>query len=94
MNSSEGAIVFRLFYEYSRKRQYCFVAEFFPNRAKDGYLLCFRPTGGTKESPNRYAGRYLDIGLGEVQEAAKTNDLPASVTELLDKEIPSFGALV
>jgi hypothetical protein len=94
MNSSEGAIVFRLFDEYSRKKHHCFIVEFFPERGKSGYILCFRPTDGTKDSPNRYAYRYLHIGSGEIQEAAKNNELPASVTELLDKELPSLGRLV
>jgi hypothetical protein len=93
MTSSKYAIVFRLFDDYSRKKHHCFVAEFNPARGKSGYSLCFRPTRGTKDSPNRYACRYLHFELGEVQDAAKSGELPATVTEFLDKELPSLGGL-
>jgi hypothetical protein len=93
MTASEYAIVFGLLDTYSRKRHQCFVAEFDLNKAKTGYRVCFRPTGSSKDSPNRYACRYLDIGLRDATVAAERKELPASVVEHLDKELPSLAAL-
>jgi hypothetical protein len=93
MTSFERAVVFRLIDDYSRNKHQCFVAEFDFDEADNDYRLCFRPTGGTKDSP-RYACRYLHIGIRCIMEAAETKELPASMTEQLDRELPSLGQLV
>ncbi|HEV2233470.1 MAG TPA: hypothetical protein VGV68_08720 [Terriglobia bacterium] len=93
MTASEHAVVFKLLDDYSRNKHQCFVAEFELDTAETYYPVCFRPTGGTKDSP-RFACRYLHIGIIEVTEAAERKELPASVIELLDKELPALGGLV
>ena len=63
------------------------------DKTRNRYLICFRPTGGTKDSPNRYACRYLHFGIGEMMEVAVKKELPASIIEQLDRELPSLGSL-
>jgi len=94
MTSSEDAAVFRLLDSYSRNQHRCFVAEFGFDKAEADYVVCFRPTGGTKDSPNRYACRYLHFGSTDIKEAAERKELPTSVIEQLDKELPSLGLLM
>ena len=94
LTSSEGAVVFRLLDDYCRSKHRCFVAELDLDKAGRHYRVCFRPTGGTKHSPNRDAGRYLEIGIGCIMEVAEEKALPASITELLDRDLPSLGQMV
>ncbi len=75
---------------YSRSRHRCFVSEMFLNAGETYYTLCFRPTGGSKDSPNRYACRYLNIGVEEVRTAGQKRMQPASMTEMLDRELPTL----
>jgi hypothetical protein len=70
MTSSEGAVVFGFFDDHCRCKHQCFVAEFVLDKPRDRYLICFRPTGVTKDSPNRYAWRYLNFGIDEIMEVA------------------------
>lgn len=94
MTSPELVTAFRLVDEYSRNTHHCFVAEFFKARKDDNsYALCFRPTGVSRDSPSRYECRYLQMVIGEIQEAASLSELPTSVKELLDRELPSLGRL-
>lgn len=86
----EETSCFKMLDGYSRSRHSCFVAEMFLNAGQTEYTLCFRPTGGSKESPNRYACRYLYIGAEEVRSAGEKQVLPASITEMLDRELPSL----
>jgi len=81
---------FKMLDSYSRSRHGCFVSEMFLNAGGTAYTLCFRPTGGSKESPNRYACRYVYIGAEEVRTAGQTQVLPASITEMLDKELSTL----
>ena len=74
--------------EYARNRHRCFLAEMDLSADKAHYTLCFRPTGVDKDSPNRYACRYLHIATEEVETAALS--LPTSVIEMLDRELPAL----
>ena len=91
MTSSEEATAFTLLDSYSRSRHQCFVAEFDFRREETGYVACFRPTGVGRDSPNRYACRYLHFSLREITEAAERKQLPASISQQLDKELPALG---
>jgi hypothetical protein len=93
MTPHERGVVFSLLDDYSRNKHQCFVAEFFLDSAKTKYHACFRPTGGSKERP-RYTCRYLDVSFEQVAEAAEKRMLPASVVELLDRELPGLGGPV
>ena len=75
---------------YSRTRHRCFLAEMDLNPSQAYYSLCFRPTGVTKDSPNRYACLYLRINAEEVRTAGQQQVLPASVIEMLDRELPTL----
>ena len=81
---------FKMLDGYSRSRHGCFVSEMFLNAGKTDYTLCFRPTGGSKDSPNRYACRYLHIGAEEVRTAGQKQVLSTSITEMLDRELPTL----
>ena len=75
---------------YSRSRHGCFVSEMFLDAGETDYSLCFRPTGGSKDSPTRYACRYLQIGAEEVKAAGQKQVLPASIIQMLDRELPTL----
>jgi hypothetical protein len=81
---------FKMLDEYSRSRYSCFLAEMTLNPAKAIYALCFRPTGVSKNSPNRYACRYLYIGAAAVKAAGEMQALPTSITEMMDGELPAL----
>jgi hypothetical protein len=49
---------------------------------------CVFPTGGSKDSPNRYACCYLFIGADEVGAARQV--LPTSIIEMLDGALPTL----
>jgi len=92
--TSQYAQLFTLLNNYSRKHYQCFLAELFLNKDQSEYMLCFRPTGGNKESPNRYACRYLRIDVAEAGSAAQSGSLPPSIIEKLDLELPALGLLM
>jgi hypothetical protein len=75
---------------YSRTRHRCFLAEMDLNASQADYPLCFHPTGGTKDSPNRYACLYLRINGEEVKTAGQQPVLPASITQMLDRDLPAL----
>jgi hypothetical protein len=81
---------FKLLDGYSRSRHGCFISEMFLNAGETDYTLCFRPTGGSKDSANRYACRYLNVGAEEVRTAGQKGVLPASMAEMLDRELPTL----
>jgi hypothetical protein len=93
MTKDEEARVFRLLDGYSRHRHNCFVAEFFVNRDQPEYIVCFRPLGGTKESPNRYACVYVTVALDQVKRMAADKALTAVMAEELDRKLAPLGQL-
>ena len=93
VTSSEHAFVLTLLDTYSRSKYRCFLSEFYLNKSKRGWILCFRPSTLNRHSPNRYAYRYLTLRSEVVANAAKMHDLPGSIVELLDKELPGLGGL-
>lgn len=89
--TAEETRFFTLLDEYTRKQYGCFVAEMFLNGDGTGYFLCFRPTTGTIDSPQRYACKYLIATLAQVRTASETGALPASLIELLGPELSILG---
>lgn len=79
---------FKMLDEYARGRHRCFLAEMDLDADKARYSLCFRPAEAAKDSPNRYAYRYLYIGADEV--GATGQALPTSIIEMLDRELPTL----
>jgi len=84
---------FKMLDGYSRTHHRCFLAEMNLNANKGAYALCFRPAGGDRNSPNRYACRYLHIGVKDVKSAADMQVLPLSISEMLDREPPALWQL-
>ena len=94
MTREESAIAFKLIDDYSRSNHSCFIAEFFKAKKDDSnYLLCFRPAAISKESPNRYACRYLHIEDHSITQAIQRMELPIEIRRLLDAELSSLGLL-
>lgn len=83
----EESNCFKMLDGHSRSRHGCFLAEMDLNDAKGIYTLCFRPTGPDRDSPNRYACRYLHVGAEEVRTAGQTQLLPTSIAKMLDVEL-------
>jgi len=91
MTPSEYSMLYSLLDDYSRAKHRCFVAELTFIKARAEYAVCFRPIGGTKDSPNRYASCYLGFAVDKLMEAYESKKLPVSITELLDRELPNLG---
>ena len=85
--TQEESNCFKMLDGYSRSHHGCFLAEMDLNDAKRIYTLCFRPTATDRDSPNRYACRYLHIGAEEVRTAGRMQLLPTSIAEMLDVEL-------
>jgi hypothetical protein len=89
MNTEETQC-FKLIDHYARAAHACFLAEFFPKNDGRNYYLCFRPTGGTIDSPDRYASRYLVIEVEQVQSIGSQASLPDWAMQVLDSELLEF----
>jgi len=87
----EETQAFKLLDDYARDRHGCFLAEMFLNEAKTAYTLCFRPVSAKRDSPDRFAHRYLNFEVSEVKVAAQKRMLTASITEGLEKELRPLG---
>jgi hypothetical protein len=88
---TEGyATLFKLFDEYAKLRYDCFLAEFFLNDATHEYVLCFRPTGATREDPRRYACRYLRVKVPEMLSILGAQALTPTITDTLNNELASL----
>jgi len=46
--------------------------------------------GVSKDSPNRYECRYLRVGAEQVTTAGQKQVLPASITQELDRKLPTL----
>jgi hypothetical protein len=91
--TSEKMVVFKLLDTYSRDRHKCSVTEMDLNKASSTYTVCFRPIGVNRDSPNRYACRYLHFGVSEFERVAREGALTIAITEKLDKELQPLGQL-
>lgn len=86
----EEASFFKLLDDHVRTHHNCFLTEMFLNTAGTHYSLCFRPTGGSEHSPNRYACRYLKMEADEVRIVGGKERLVDSMIELLDRELSTL----
>ena len=82
--------LFELLDEYSRTRHKCFLAEMFLDKSRAEYVLCFRPTSVSKDSPSRYACRYLQIKAVDARTAGQARILSTAIKEKLDRELLSL----
>jgi hypothetical protein len=78
--------LFKLLDKYSRNAHSCFLAEM--TSTDEGYSLCFRPIGGEAKSEERYACRYLVIGIDEARVLSSRRLLTESIASWLDTELP------
>jgi hypothetical protein len=90
--TSDETVCFELLDKYAREQHSCFVAEFFLNKEKTEYVVCFRPVGETKDSVHRYACRYVRIGTTDVASIATKTALTDYILQELDAELSDFMA--
>jgi hypothetical protein len=83
----DESIFFRILDAYSREQHGCFVAEMFPDNTRAEYIVCFRPVAAGKDSPNRYAYRYVKIPAEDIKAAARAGSLSSVVLEQLKTEL-------
>ena len=81
--------LFKLLDKYARSAHSCFLAEM--TSTDEGYSLCFRRIGGNAGSEERYACRYLVIGIGEARRISSGSLLTESVASWLDSELPRLS---
>jgi hypothetical protein len=86
----EETNLFKMMDTYSRDHHHCFLAEMDLIMGEARYSLCFRPTGVNENSANRYACLYLHIGAEEASAAGKNSELPMSIRQMLDGELPKL----
>ena len=88
--TAEETRAFTLLDTYARTKHRCFVAEMDLNKSGAEYILCFRPTDVSRDSPDRFACRYLHIEATRLRAAGETPYLPSSIVLELDKELAAF----
>ena len=86
-DSSKDAQIFKALDHYARNKHQCFLAEMFLNDAGTEYILCFRPTDASKDSPSRFVCRYLRIQMGEIGSVVQTETIPIYLAKKLDREL-------
>lgn len=90
MTADEKAI-FKLLDDYARNQHRWFLAEMFLNAGETEYILCFRPKISNRDSPGRYACRYLNIEAGAGRAVAKAAALLPSMTQMLDNALTTLA---
>jgi len=85
--------LFKLLDGYATRYHKCFVAELSFDEDKGEYTVCFRPLGGSPQSPDRYACRYLTIGFGEAREMLRAGLLTVSVANTLEEELQPLSLM-
>lgn len=85
--SPEETKAFKLLDQFARSEHHCFLAEFFPNEDGNEYILCFRPTGVTKDDPDRYACKYIHIPADEVHTISAAKSLSPELAADLSAEL-------
>ena len=73
--------------DYARSKHQCFVAEMSLDKSGTEYVLCFRPTGASNDSSNRFACRYVTIQAALVDSIAETGTIQTSVADKLNSEL-------
>jgi len=86
----EETQLFGLLNDYSKSQHECFVAEMFPSKTGDEYILCFRPMHIGKAHDGRYACRYMRMNKLAAQKAAITGTLGEEIIAELDRELPEL----
>jgi hypothetical protein len=82
--------LFKFIDAYAKTHYRCFLAEMFLNKSGTAYTLCFRSMGGSKDSPNRYDCRYLNLEISEAKIAEQQNSLSTAAMKLLDEGLISL----
>jgi len=79
--------LFKLLDGYAKRHHKCFVAELSFDDDKGEYTVCFRPSGASPESPDRYACGYLTIDADEARQMLRAGLLTVSVADTLEEEL-------
>ena len=75
---------FQLVDAYARTRHRCVLAEMDLRTEELGYFLCFRPLGASD------AYKYLMVSTEDVKAAVSRRQLPTSLVDQLDAELPKL----
>jgi hypothetical protein len=81
---------FQLLDAYARTRHQSFLAEMTPRTDELSYYICFRPVDVSEDSPSRYACKYLIVSTKDVKAAGSRQELPTSLVDQLDAELPKL----
>ena len=90
ITTEEWAVCFRLLDEYARTNHNCFVAELFLSTQSEVYVGCFRAAGLEKDSPNRYACKYLQFGVEDIRAMSSANCLSVPLAKQLDDALSTL----
>jgi len=83
--------VFELLDGYASRQHQCFVTELFLNENQTEYVVCFRPKGTTRDSPNRFSCVYLRIEPEQLRTMARANALTPAIVKELNSKLPNLG---
>ncbi len=75
---------FRIVDAFARTQLKCFLAEFFPDRDGNKYILCIRPRGTRTGTERDYVCCYLHVDGGAVSAVADAHDADAQERLLND----------
>jgi hypothetical protein len=104
--TSDESKFFELLDTYARTRYECFLAEMTFHNEERGYALCFRPVRISDEAIKNlrestddnvkerlapfYACKYLNVSTECVNSTARRRQLPSSLLDQLDAELPKL----
>jgi hypothetical protein len=88
--TTDKTLFFQLVDAYARTPHRCFLAEMDLRTEELGYFLCFRPLGTSDDLSSRYACKYLMVSTEHVKAAVSWGQLPTSLVDQMDAELPKL----
>jgi hypothetical protein len=92
MTAAQRARLFRLVDGYTRSQHGWFVAEMDLNGDETEWTICFRPVSSRRNSPDRYACRYMQIEARQALRGVRQKALTVTLAEQLDRELKSLAS--
>jgi hypothetical protein len=84
---------FELLDKYAREQHGCFVAEFFLSKAGSEYIVCFRLSAVSKDSPQKSACRYVRFQTADLLGSTRNTALSDALRRKLDRELSALSLL-
>jgi hypothetical protein len=78
--------LFKAVDDYVRAAHHCFVSECDLNQPRKEWAICVRPTNENTRTLDRYARKYFQLTLQEVEEICTSNTLSSVLKSRIDSD--------